>query len=102
MTTHDSTLRSRADVPTPRGERWRKQLASHFGRKATVLEEDAGTTLLLSAGSCLLTYDDAALHLEATAADAESLARVEQVVGGHLERFAASTEALRVTWQPAP
>ena len=38
------------------------------------------------------------LSLEASAADAESLAVVEDVLGRHLERFGARRE-LAVTWQ---
>ena len=32
-------------VATERGERYRKQLASHFGNKIEVVEEPAGTVL---------------------------------------------------------
>jgi uncharacterized protein len=92
-------LRSRAEVGTDRSDRWIKQLASHLGRKAEVREEpDGARVLLLAGGSCRLRGDERALHLAATAPDEQALARVEQVVGGHLERFAAA-EGLAVRWE---
>jgi uncharacterized protein len=55
-------------VATERGERYRKQLASHFGNKIEVAE------------------------------DAETLHRVKDVTGRHLERF-GEKDGLVVTWQ---
>jgi uncharacterized protein len=97
MTTHEKTLRSHADVPTPRGERWRKQLASHLGRRAEVVHDGDATVLVLGGSSCAMTYDATTLRFTATAPDEEALAQVEHVVGGHFERFAAA-EGLRVVW----
>jgi uncharacterized protein len=98
MTTHETTLRSHADVPTPRGERWRKQLASHLGRKCEVVHDGDATVLMLAGGACSMTYDATTLRLAATAPDEEALTTVQQVIGVHLERFAAAEE-LRVVWQ---
>ena len=39
------TVTSTARVATERGERYRKQLASHFGNKVEVVEEPSGTVL---------------------------------------------------------
>ena len=95
-------LRSNAAVPTDRPERWIKQLASHLGRKAEVRDEpDGAVVLVLGGGSCRMRGRDAALHLAAAAPDDEALARVEHVVGSHLERFAAA-EGLSVAWQRTP
>ena len=91
-------LTSRAVVPTARGQRWVKQLASHLGRKAEVREQEDGTLLVLGGGSCLMAADDAALRFSASADDAASLERVQDVVGRHLERFAAA-EGLTVSWR---
>ena len=92
-------LRSSATVPTDRSARWIKQLAAHLGRKAEVREEPDGAALLLIAGgTCRMSGDDAALHLAASAPDDEALGRVQDVVGGHLERF-ASAEGLTVRWE---
>jgi hypothetical protein len=100
MSTHETTLRSHAAVPTPRGERWRKQLASHLGRKCEVVHDTDTITLLLAGGSCAMTYDDTTLHLAAAGPDEDALSQVQQVIAVHLERFAAD-EGLRVAWNGA-
>jgi len=64
-------------VATERGERYRKQLASHFGNKIEVAD---------------------ALVMRADAEDAETLDRVKDVTGRHLERF-GEKDGLVVTWQ---
>ncbi|MFE9644431.1 DUF2218 domain-containing protein [Streptomyces sp. NPDC006365] len=97
MTTHETTVRSHADVLTPRAERWRKQLASHLGRKCEVVQEADMTTLLIVGGSCAMTCDKTALRLTAAGPDEDTLDQVQQVIAVHLERFAAD-EGLRVVW----
>src|SRR4051794_25319988 len=92
-----TAVTSVADVATERGERWRKQLVSHFGHKVDVTEDGDATVLHLAGGNCRLSCDDEALHLAASAPDEATLSRVCEVVGGHLERFAAK-EGLRVVW----
>jgi uncharacterized protein len=93
---------SRADVPTDAPERYAKQLASHLGRRLAVEEEGSSTRLRFDAagarGSCLLTPAADALVLEADGEDDAALARVEDVVGRHLERFGQRHE-LVVRWQ---
>ena len=95
---------SRADVTTDAPERYAKQLASHLGRRLEVREEGPATRLVLDAdgraASCLLVPGDGVLVMEAEAPDDEVLARVEDVVGRHLERFGQRSE-LVVRWQRA-
>ena len=96
------TWTSRADVATDAAERYAKQLASHRGRKAEVRDEPEGRRILVGDGGCLLVVGEAVLELRAEAASAESLTRVQHVVGSHLERF-GQRDALVVTWStPAP
>lgn len=90
-------LCSQAAVPTDRPERWIKQLASHLGRKAEVREDDGAVVLVIGGGTCRMTVEDTRLHLAAQAPDDETLSRVENVVGRHLERF-AQAEGLIVSW----
>jgi uncharacterized protein len=86
-------------VATERGERYRKQLASHFGNKIEVVEEPGGTVLRWGfGGSTTLTVEDDALVMRADAEDAETLERVKDVTGRHLERF-GEKDGLVVTWQ---
>ena len=98
MTSPTTTLRSHAVVPTERAERWVTQLASHLGHKAEVVRTDTSATLAIAGGSCVMTWDAAAARFAATAPEAEALGRIEDVVGRHLERFAAK-EGLTVDWQ---
>lgn len=97
MTASAHTLRSTAVVATDRSERWIRQLGSHLGRKAEVRPVDGGQLLLLAGGSCLLTGDDRTLRFAAAGPDEDALQRVQHVVGGHFERFAAG-EGLTVAW----
>lgn len=89
---------SRADVPTPDGARYLKRLCNHFAHKLPVeLSEDSGV-LNFEFGTCRLKADAAALHLQAEAEDTERLARVQQVVVSHLDRFAWKEGQLPVNW----
>ena len=94
---------STAVVPTDAAARYAKQLLAHLGRKAGVEpvegDPDAGV-LHLSAGTGVVRPRADHLLLEASAADADSLAAVEDVLGRHLERFGARRE-LTVTLRRA-
>jgi hypothetical protein len=97
LSVHTSVAVVTTDAPA----RYAKQLLSHVGRKATVEQlDDArdGGRLVFSYGTGTLRPQDGRLVMEATAADAESLAHVEDVLGRHLERFGAR-HRLTVTWQ---
>ena len=90
---------STARVATDRGERYRKQLASHFGNKIEVTESPAGTMLAWGfGGTTTLTVESGALVMLAAADDAETLDRVKDVTGRHLVRF-GEKDGLVVTWQ---
>jgi len=90
---------STARVATDRAERYRKQLASHFGSKMEVAEEPAGTVLKWGfGGTTTLVVEADALVMLAAADDAETLDRVKDVTGRHLERF-GDKDGLVVTWQ---
>jgi hypothetical protein len=93
-------LTATAVVLTPTPERYAKQLASHLGRRAEVIEEEAGTLVRLAGAQCLLVARAAALELRASARDTEALDCITDVVGSHLERFGQRNE-LQVSWQRA-
>jgi uncharacterized protein len=93
-------LRATAIVSTDRAERYAKQLGEHLGRKVPLTVTPEGRLVRIAGGTCLLSPTADALVLQATAPDAESLARVQDVVGRHLERFGARDE-LQVTWVAA-
>ena len=89
-----------AAVPTDAPERYAKQLLAHLGRKIPVEPVDGvpeGGRLLFAYGAGIVRPEAGRLVLEATAADDESLARVQDVLARHLERFGARRE-LTVHW----
>ena len=101
MSEPSALLRSTAVVPTEVPERYAKQLLSHLGRKATVETisgEPGGGRLVFAYGTGTVRPGDDQLVLEATAADVDSLAHVEDVLARHLERFGAKRE-LVVHWE---
>lgn len=89
--------RSRAVVATTRPDRYRRQLISHLGRRLKIWEDEVGHWFGFEEAHCCLSSQEDALVLTAAAARAEELVRVQDVVGGHLERF-GSKDSLTVTW----
>lgn len=96
-------LVSVAVVSTDSPARYAKQMLAHLGRKVQVEpvpdEPDPAGRLVFAYGVGTVLPGVANLELRATAADAEALARVQDVLGRHLERFGARRE-LVVTWGP--
>lgn len=95
----DRTIGSRADVATGAPARYAKQLISHLGRTVP-FTGDATTspaTAVIGAATAGIVVGNGVLTLLAAADDEESVARVEQVLGGHLERF-AQRDGLTVRW----
>ncbi|MFL6073647.1 MAG: DUF2218 domain-containing protein [Mycobacteriales bacterium] len=90
---------SSATVTTDRAARYIKQLVSHLGHRAsTELADDGTGTVTVGNGHCTMTPTEHSLNLAATADDEETLARIQDVVGRHLIRFAPQ-EAVEVTWK---
>ena len=94
---HPSPSESSAHVTTDAAARYAKQLASHLGGKVPAEEVSDGWRLSIAGGTCTLRPTADALVIGANAPDAESLARVEDVVGRHLVRFGARA-GLVVDW----
>ena len=93
------TVTSTARVATNRGDRYRKQLASHFGNRIEVTQSPAGTVLTWGfGGATTLIVEPDALVMVAAADDAPTLDQVKDVTGRHLERF-GEKDGLSVTWQ---
>lgn len=94
-------LTSQALVVTDAPDRYAKQLLSHLGRKVTAEpiegESESAGRLRIGDGVGEVIPKDGALLLTAAAESPESLARVEDVLGRHLERFGAKRE-LVVEW----
>ena len=93
------SLTATSRVVTERGERYRKQLASHFGNRIEVAETPDATVLKWGfGGTTTLTVEPDALVMRAEAQDAEALERVKDVTGRHLERF-GDKDNLAVAWE---
>jgi uncharacterized protein len=93
-------LTARADVPTETPDRYAKQLVSHLGRRVEFATEGATSTARFGEGTGRVVVGEGVLTLLAEAPDAESLARVQDVLGRHLERFGQRNE-LVVSWVSA-
>ena len=92
-----SPMTARADVVTDAPDRYAKQLLSHLGRRVEFTTDGATSTAEFGAATGTVVVGDGVLTLLAEAPDAESLARVQHVLGSHLERFGQRNE-LTVTW----
>lgn len=91
-------VESVARVVTDQPARYIKQVVSHLGHKLTTELIDEGTgVVVFETGRCTMTAEAGVLLLNASAVDAESLSRVRDVLGRHLERF-GGREGLRVVW----
>ena len=90
-------LTARADVATDAPARYAKQLVAHLGRRLTWTTEGDTSTAQIGEATGIVVVGDGVLTLLAEAPDAESLARVQDVLGRHLERFGQRNE-LAVTW----
>jgi len=90
-------LTARADVRTDAPERYAKQLVSHLGRKVEFTTEGATSTAAIAGGIGVIEVGEGVLRLRAEAPDAETLDRVQDVLGRHLERFGHRNE-LTVVW----
>jgi hypothetical protein len=91
---------ARADVPTDTPDRYAKQLLSHLGRRVTWAIAGDVSTAEIAGGTGTVITGDGMLTLLAEAPDAEALARVQHVLGSHLERFGQRNE-LTATWVSA-
>jgi uncharacterized protein len=94
-------IRSQADVVTDAPARYAKQLVSHLGRKVEFAVDGATSTAVIGGATAQVVVGDGVLVLRAAGSDDESVARVEHVLGSHLERFATRSE-LTVTWIRTP
>jgi hypothetical protein len=102
----DRRLGSRAEVATGSPARYARQLISHLGRTVSFTGDatTAPATAVIGSAGAGIVVGEGVLTLLAAGDDEESVARVEQVLGSHLERF-AQREGLTVRWlrtHPAP
>jgi 3-hydroxyisobutyrate dehydrogenase-like beta-hydroxyacid dehydrogenase len=94
-------LSATADVATDAPARYAKQLVSHLGRRLTWQTEGGTSRADIGDGVGTVVVGDGMLTLRAEAPDEETLARIQHVLGSHLERFGQRNE-LTVAWRPTP
>lgn len=90
-------ITSRAEVVTDAPDRYAKQLVSHLGRKLDFTTEGSTSTAAIGEATARIVVGDGVLTLIATGSDEHAVARVEHVLGSHLERFGQRNE-LSITW----
>lgn len=92
---------AQAIVETAKASGYLQQLCKHFGHKIPVEFDARRGRIEFPMGICDLEASEDAdvLTLRASAATAEKLARVKEVVASHLLRF-AFREELKVDWTP--
>ena len=82
-------------IPTP--ARYMVRLAKHFEHRVAVERTESTALITFPDGLCNVDAGETELKLHLEAANAESLARYEQVVGRHLKQV-ASQEQIEVVW----
>lgn len=93
----DTPLASTATVSTASASRYLQQLCKHFAHKLQVDFTPQAGRIAFSSGTCDLAADGANLTMIVRAAGAEELARLQDVIARHLERF-AFREPPRIEW----
>lgn len=97
---YKSMRRAEARVPTPKSERYAKQLCSHAAWKTPRAEWTPPHGVIEfpdDMGTCRMTAEPDLLVLAVEATDPADLAKIQQIVGRNIERF-ASRENLKVQW----
>lgn len=92
-------MKSSATVATAHAARYMAQLCKHFAHRIPASFEGQEGRITFEAGEAALRASRDTLMLVTRAADAEGLARVEQVVASHLKRFAFREPDLAVEWR---
>lgn len=88
------------EIPTASGSRYLQQLCKHFAHKIPAECTPSEGSITFPLGPVALRADAAGLTITVTAADADRLAELKDVVIRHLVRF-AFRETLAVEWRDA-
>ena len=93
---------SRALVPTASASRYLQQLCKHWGHKFEVTFNAHAGRVALPFGPVEMTAADEALEVVCRIEGEGDLARMQEVVVEHLNRFAHREGELVFDWQPLP
>ena len=86
-----------ATISTEKSSRHLQALCGHFSRKVQADHSSDQGHIDFGFGFCNLRADPQALVLHVEGPDMESVTRLKNVVGSHLERFAVK-DSLHVEW----
>jgi hypothetical protein len=92
---------STAAVPTAHASRYLQQLCKHWSHKFAVTFDEAHGEIPLPLGTAVLDAGADALMVTCTVPEGGDLARLQQVVADHLDRFAFREAPLPFAWNPA-
>ncbi len=94
-------MESHARVATERAARYMIQLAKHWSHKFEVRYDETSALFPLPLGAVRMTAHPDGLDITIEAADHDDLARLEDVVARHLDRFAFREGELKYGWTRA-
>src|SRR3972149_343020 len=89
---------SEARVSTENPAVYMKQLCRPFGHRVPSEWTDERGSITFETGTCTFAVEPGVLVLRVLTETSEDLARLEDVVGRHLERF-AHREELAISWE---
>jgi hypothetical protein len=88
-----------ASVPTTHGSRYLQQLCKHWAHKMPVeFNADAGSVKFPNGSIATMVAKDATLDVTVDVPEGEDLARMQEVVAKHLDRFAFREAPLTFEW----
>ncbi len=91
-----------ARVPTASASRYLQQLAKHWSHKMDVaFSEEEGTIAFPNGSRLEMRADSATLDLALTVPAGEDMARMQEVVATHIDRFAFREAPLTYDWRAA-
>ncbi|ENZ82790.1 MULTISPECIES: DUF2218 domain-containing protein [Caulobacter] len=94
-------MESHARVITDKASRYMVQLAKHWSHKFEVRYDETSAFFPLPLGTCRMSAHPDGLDITIEAIDLEGLARLEDVVARHLDRFAFREGELKYGWTRA-
>ena len=94
-------MESHARVITDKASRYMVQLAKHWSHKFEVRYDETSAFFPLPLGTCRMSAHPDGLDITIEAIDLEGLARLEDVVARHLDRFAFREGELKYDWTRA-
>lgn len=94
-------MQSHARLTTDKAARYMTQLARHWSHKFEVTLDETTARIPLPIGDCRMAADASGLDITVETANPDGLARLEDVVGEHLLRFAFREGAETLAWTRA-